>query len=85
MTRRMNQKKTDSRAGFGTECLITAEQVRQLQKLIEETGTDPERVLAYYKISALGEMTEASYRRALGLLRRKLDKQGQGSEAHAPN
>ncbi len=78
-------ERADSRTAFGAECLITAEQVRQLQGLIEETGTDLERVLAYYKISALGEMTEACYRRALELLNRKLAKQGQGDGAHAPH
>ena len=77
------EERADSRAAFGSDCLITVEQVRQLQQLIEETGTDSERVLAYYKISSMGEMTEASYRRALELLKRKLDKQGQGSRAHA--
>ncbi len=78
-------ERADSRTAFGSERPITAEQVRQLQELIEETGTDLERVLAYYKISALSEMTEASYRRALELLQRKLDKQSQGGGAHAEN
>ena len=78
-------ERADSRTAFGSERLITAEQVRQLQGLIEETGTDLERVLAYYKISALSEMTEASYRRALELLNRKLDKQSHGGGAHAQN
>jgi hypothetical protein len=78
-------ERADSRTAFGSETLITAEQARQLQGLIEETGTDLERVLAYYKISALSEMTEASYRRALELLNRKLGKQSQGGGAHAQN
>ena len=78
-------ERADSRTAFGSERLITAEQARQLQGLIEETGTDLERVLAYYKISALSEMTEASYRRALELLNRKLAKQSQGGGAHAQN
>ena len=67
------------------EARITAEQARQLQGLIEQTGTDLQRVLAYYKISALSEMTEACYRRALELLNRKLAKQSPGSGAHAQN
>jgi hypothetical protein len=78
-------ERADSRSAFGSERLITAEQVSQLQGLIEETGTDLERVLAYYKISALSEMTEATYRRALELLNRKLDKQSRGGGAHAQN
>jgi len=68
----------------GVERLISAEQERELKRLIEETGTELERVLAYYKVSALSEMTEASYARALELLRRKLGKQSQG-RAHAQN
>ncbi len=75
----------DSRAAFGSERPITAEQTHELQGLIEQTGTDLERVLSYYKISALTEMTEASYRRALELLNRKLGKQSQGGGAHAQN
>jgi ERF superfamily len=78
-------ERADSRTALGSENPITAEQVCQLQGLIEETGTELERVLAYYKISALGEMTEACYRRALELLRRKLDKQSQAGGAHAQN
>jgi ERF superfamily len=78
-------ERTDFRSASGSGHLIGTEQIRELQALIEETGTDLERVLAYYKISALGEMTEASYRRALELLKRKLDKQSQGGGAHAQN
>jgi hypothetical protein len=76
----------NSRAALGSERDITPEQVRELQGLIEETGTELERVLAFYRISALGEMTEGSYRRALDLLNRKLAKQGsQENGTHAQN
>ena len=78
-------ERADSRTAPGSERLITAEQARELQGLIDETGTELERVLAYYKVSALSEMTEASYPRALELLRRKLGKQSQGGGAHAQN
>jgi hypothetical protein len=71
--------------GHHGETLVTAEEVRELHQLIESTGTDLERVLAYYKISALSEMTEASYRRALELLNRKLAKQSQGGGARGQN
>jgi len=81
----LEDERGDSRAAFGSEHPINAEQERQLQGLIEETGTDLQRVLAYYKISALSEMTEASYRRALDLLNRKLAKQSQGGGARAQN
>jgi hypothetical protein len=76
----------NSRAALGSERVITPEQVRELQGLIEETGTELERVLAYYRVAALGEMTEGSYRRALELLNRKLAKQSsQENGAHAQN
>jgi len=78
-------ERADSRTVLGSERLITAEQVQQLRGLIEETGTDLERVLAYYKISALTEMTEACYQRALELLNRKLAKQGQGGGSRGQN
>jgi hypothetical protein len=64
---------------------ITPEQVRELEARIEQTGTELERVLAYYKVPALSEMTETAYRRALELLNRKLARQGQEKIAHAQN
>ena len=73
----------ETRNGPGPERPITAEQVRELEALIEETGTQLERVLAYYKVSALSEMSEVSYRRALELLNRKLAKQNQENGVHA--
>jgi hypothetical protein len=78
-------ERTDSRAAFGSKRLITFEQVCQLKRLIEETGTELERVLAYYKLASLEEMTEAIYRRAVELLKRKQAKQNGGESAHAPN
>ena len=76
----------NSRAALGSERVITPEQVRELQGLIEETGTELERVLAYYRVAALSEMTESSYRRALELLNRKLAKQSsQENGTHAQN
>src|ERR1039457_1884612 len=58
----------------GSDRTINAEELRELEKLIEDTGTDLERVLAYYKLSSLEEMTESAYRRALEVLNRKLAK-----------
>jgi hypothetical protein len=78
-------ERADSRVALTSERVITPEQVRELQGLIEETGTELERVLAYYRVSALSEMTEGSYRRALELLNRKLAKQSQENGAHAQN
>jgi hypothetical protein len=76
-------ERSDLRSAAGSERLISTEQVSELQNLIDQSGTDPDRVLAYYKISSLEEMTEASYRRALELLKRKLDKQTRPGETHA--
>ena len=79
-------ERANSKAALSSERVITPEQVRELQGLIEETGTELERVLAYYRVSALGEMTEGSYRRALDLLNRKLAKQSsQENGTHAQN
>jgi hypothetical protein len=79
------EERADLRTTFGSERLITAEQARQLQGLIEETGTELERVLAYYKLSSLEQMSEATYQRALELLNRKKARQTSGENAHAPN
>jgi len=62
---------------------INAEEVRELEKLIDDTGTDLERVLAYYKVASLGEMTESAYRRAVEVLNRKLAKRRDQETAHA--
>ncbi|MGA8567579.1 MAG: ERF family protein [Candidatus Binataceae bacterium] len=75
----------NSRAVLGSERVITPEQVRELQGLIEETGTELERVLAYYRVAALSEMSEGSYRRALEVLNRKATKQSQENGTHAQN
>ena len=62
---------------------INAEEVRELEKLIDDTGTDLERVLAYYKVASLGEMTETAYRRAVEVLNRKLAKRDSQETVHA--
>jgi hypothetical protein len=67
----------------GSDRPINAEEIRELEKRIEETGTELERVLAYYKVAALSEMTESAYRRALEVLNRKLAKQGNQETVHA--
>jgi len=67
----------------GSDRAITAEEVRQLEKLIDDTGTDLERVLAYYKVASLEEMTETSYRRAVEILNRKLAKRDSQETVHA--
>ena len=62
---------------------INAEEVRELEKLIDDTGTDLERVLAYYKVASLEEMTETAYRRAIEVLNRKLAKRDSQETVHA--
>ena len=70
-------------AATNPERLIGGDQVRELQNLIDETGTDLERVLAYYKVASLSELTETAYRRALEVLNRKLAKRGNQESVHA--
>ena len=65
------------------ERLISGEQVRELQALIDDTGTELERVLAYYKVGSLSELTETAYRRAIEVLNRKLAKRGDQETIHA--
>ncbi len=62
---------------------INAQQVRELEKLIHDTGTDLQRVLAYYKVASLSEMTEFAYRVAVKVLNRKLAKRGNQETVHA--
>jgi hypothetical protein len=53
--------------------------------LIEETGTELERVLAYHRLPSLDQMTEGTYRRAIEVLNRKKAEQTQAEDAHAQN
>ena len=58
--------------------------MRELERLIDETETDLERVLAYYKVASLGEMNETAYRRAIEVLKRKLAKPRQPGRRSMP-
>ena len=62
-------------SGNGPERLITPEEARQVRVLVDQTETELDRVLSYYKIYSLEEMRESSYRRAVELLNRKRTKQ----------
>ena len=66
-----------------SERTITPEAARDLRQLVEDTGTDLERVLAYYKLCSLEEMTEGAFRRAVELLNRKKAKQVHTEMTHA--
>jgi hypothetical protein len=70
-------------SGNGSERLIAPEEIRQLRLLVEETETELDRVLSYYKINSLEEMRESSFRRAVELLNRKRAKQTPESNHHA--
>jgi hypothetical protein len=65
--------------------LISADEERELRQLIDATGTEMERVLAYYKLASLEEMTTATYRRAVELLNRKRATQARQEATHATN
>lgn len=52
---------------------ITAEQFMTLRDLIEKTGTDEAKLLAYVKAEALEDMTVAQFRTAETALRKKLN------------
>jgi hypothetical protein len=60
---------------------ISAEQAQTLSDLIEQTGTDQAKVLEFYAVSKLEEMTADNYRKALRLLRLKLSKRSGGNGA----
>ena len=77
------EDRTNHTSGNGPERVITPEETRQLRLLVDETETELDRVLSYYKINSLEEMRESSYRRALELLNRKRTKQTQESNHHA--
>jgi hypothetical protein len=77
-------ERADGRSSGGSpERLISADEIRIMKALINETETDLERVLAYYKIAALEEMTETTYRRALEVLNRKLAQRTNREIVHA--
>jgi hypothetical protein len=67
----------------GTDRPIGVDEVRELERLIGETETDLERVLAYYKVASLGEMNETAYQRAIEVLKRKLAKTATRETVHA--
>jgi ERF superfamily len=79
-----DERTTPSGGPVPRERSITPEEACNLRQLIEDTETELERVLAYYKVGSLEEMTESAYRRALEVLNRKLAKRGhQGEAVHA--
>jgi hypothetical protein len=53
------------------DSLVSREQVTEIQLLIEQTGTEVAKMLEYFKISKIEEMTTVMYGRAVQALRRK--------------
>ena len=77
-------ERVDGRSSPGaSDRKINADEIRTLKHLIEDTGTDLERVLSYYKVAALEEMTETTYRRALEVLNRKFVQRTNRETVHA--
>ena len=55
----------------GSDPVISQEQAGQIYELIEQTGTDVAKMLEYFKISKIEEMTAGVYGRAVQALKRK--------------
>jgi hypothetical protein len=69
--------------GTAADPVISREQLSQVQQLIEDTGTDTAKMLEYFKISRIEEMTTIMYGRAVHALRRKHASGANQDGAHA--
>jgi hypothetical protein len=63
--------------------VISQEQAGQIYELIEQTGTDVAKMLEYFKISKIEEMTTGMYGRAVRALKRKQAIAANRGAAHA--
>jgi len=63
--------------------VINQEQAGQIYELVEQTGTDVVKMLEYFKISKIEEMTTGMYGRAIRALKRKQVIAASGRNAHA--
>lgn len=63
--------------------VISMEQAAQIYELIEQTGTDVAKMLEYFKISKIEEMTTVMHGRAVRALKRKQVIATNGRDAHA--
>jgi len=61
----------DRASALAASASISAEQFRTLQQLIESTGTDAAKLLAFVKAESLETMTVAQFRNAEAALRKK--------------
>lgn len=50
---------------------ITPQQVKELEDLLIETGSDPVKFQQYFKVKALGDLSAADYQRAVASLEKK--------------
>jgi len=67
----------------GSDPVISREQAGQIYELIEQTGTDVAKMLEYFKISKIEEMTVSVYGRAVQALKRKQATAANQGAAHA--
>jgi hypothetical protein len=67
----------------GSDPVLSQEQAGQIYELIEQTGTDVAKMLEYFKISKIEEMTTGMYGRAIRALKRKQVIAANGRDAHA--
>ncbi len=56
---------------------ITKEQLRELNRLIDETGTDVEKFCQFFQVESLKDMTQEAYQRAVAMLEKKMQKETQ--------
>lgn len=50
---------------------ISPQQVKELENLLIETGSDPVKFQQYFKVKALGDLSSADYQRAVASLEKK--------------
>jgi hypothetical protein len=60
---------------------IGPEKAHQLSELLAKTGTEVERVLDYFKVTRLEDLSEAAHRKALQILERKRSQNGRKEAA----
>lgn len=69
--------------GGATGSGISPEQLALLQEMIDQTGTDVAKVLEYFKVTKLEELTTDAYVRAIKVLKRKPSISAGAVNAHA--
>jgi ERF superfamily len=71
------------KTGGATGSAISLEQTSHLQEMIDYTGTDLTKVLEYFKVTKLEELTTDAYERAVKVLKRKPPLVAGAENAHA--